>query len=284
MYHEDGIGSRNHSSLGILLCVILALALAPTAGAQSQPPEYLRDRGGNTIPTSLFGTFVKDGELLVYPFYEYTKNNEDEYAPSELGAVGSTDYLGESKEHEALIFIGYGLTESLALEFEAAVWAKKTLKTAPEDMSSLPDEIEESGLGDVEAQLRWLWRKETADKPAFYSFFKVVFPLQNDKFLIGTQDFEGEAGIGIIRGFGWGTLNGRLSIGSESEYALEYIKRTSDRWRFVAALEGEEDEVSLIGEAQCFLTPRIFLKLNSGFGITKKAPDLAPEVGVLFSF
>jgi hypothetical protein len=26
------------------------------------------------------------------------------------------------------------------------------------------------------------------------------------------------------------------------------------------------------------------LKLNSGFGLTQKAPDIAPEVGVLFRF
>lgn len=269
---------------GITFAVVLLVPiLSQTAAADEPLPYYLEDRGADTIPTSLFGTYIKKGELLVYPFYEYIKNNEDEYHPSELGSVGGTDFLGTSKEHEALIFIGYGLTHSLALEFEAAVWTTKTLHTAPEDTSPLPDRLEESGVGDVEAQLRWLWHEETAHGPAWYSFFEVVFPTQKDKVLIGTQDWEGAAGIGLIRGFRWGTLNARIAVG-ENEYALEYLKRTSDRWRFVATLEGEEEEVSLVGEAQWFIRPNIFLKLNSGFGITSKAPDFAPEVGVMFSF
>jgi hypothetical protein len=42
--------------------------------------------------------------------------------------------------------------------------------------------------------------------------------------------------------------------------------------------------VQVILEAQARLGGHVLLKLNSGFGITAKAPDLAPEVGVLFSF
>ncbi len=60
-------------------------------------------------------------------------------------------------------------------------------------------------------------------------------------------------------------------------------KIISDSWRLVATLEGEEDEVSLIGEAQWFIKSNIFLKLNCGFGITEKAPDFAPEIGVMVS-
>jgi hypothetical protein len=65
---------------------------------------------------------------------------------------------------------------------------------------------------------------------------------------------------------------------------LEYLKRVNDRWRVVATLEGEDDEVSLIGEGQLTLRPGMILKLNSGFGVTPKAADFAPEIGVLFAF
>jgi hypothetical protein len=96
-----------------------------------------------------------------------------------------------------------------------------------------------------------------------------------------------------VRGYGWGSLNGRVAIKYDAEdgqveageYAIEYLRRTSPRWRWVAALEGEDDELSLIGEAQMTLAPgRAVLKLNCGFGVTEKAPDVAPEVGVLFTF
>jgi hypothetical protein len=32
------------------------------------------------------------------------------------------------------------------------------------------------------------------------------------------------------------------------------------------------------------LAPSALLKLNNGFGLTSKAPDLAPEVGIAFSW
>jgi hypothetical protein len=68
------------------------------------------------------------------------------------------------------------------------------------------------------------------------------------------------------------------------EYALEYLKRLSPRWRGVLAVEGEQDEVAAIAEAQWQLAPKALLKLNNGFGLTSKAPDLAPEVGIAFSW
>jgi len=40
----------------------------------------------------------------------------------------------------------------------------------------------------------------------------------------------------------------------------------------------------VIGEAQWFFSRVAVLKLNCGFGVTEKAPDIAPEVGVLFRF
>ena len=90
----------------------------------------------------------------------------------------------------------------------------------------------------------------------------------------------------------WGVLNGRISIkydGADAnvepgEFAIEYVKRTSRRWKWIGSLEGEDDEVSLIGEAQLTIGRRAIIKLNSGFGLTEKAPDFAPEVGIIFSF
>lgn len=49
-------------------------------------------------------------------------------------------------------------------------------------------------------------------------------------------------------------------------------------------LEGEQDEVALIAEAQYHITPNAFIKLNNGFGLSAKAPDQAPEVGILWAF
>jgi hypothetical protein len=58
----------------------------------------------------------------------------------------------------------------------------------------------------------------------------------------------------------------------------------SPRWRLYASLEGTQDELSLITEAQCHINGVVAVKLNNGLGLTSKATDWAPEVGILFTF
>ena len=278
------------------LALLGALGAGPfvaTSGASASDglPTYLRDRGTG-VATSLFGTYVSKGELLVYPFYEYTKNDDQEYKPSELGFAGEQDYRGKFTEHEALIFLSYGISEDIALELESALYTSATQRKAPVDTSAVPARMKESGFGDTQAEIRWRWWKENERRPEFWSYFEATFPFQKDRVLIGTQDWELIQGIGLTRGFAWGTLTGRASAiysaGEKTlafgEYALEYLKRLSPKWRLMMTVEGEEDEIAVIGEAQWQIAPRALLKLNNGFGLTSKAPDLAPEVGVVFSF
>src|SRR5205085_6108307 len=59
------------------------LAVSTAGRAQDQRSAYLADRGSG-IATSMFGTYVRAGETLVYPFYEYITQSL-EYKPSELG-------------------------------------------------------------------------------------------------------------------------------------------------------------------------------------------------------
>lgn len=275
-----------------LLALLILATPAPAAATEEPLPYYLQDRGTG-VYTSLFGTYVRDGELLVYPFYEYVVNKEDEYHGSELGYTGEIDYLGKVVEHEYLLFFAYGFTEDLAAEFESALYTTKTLERASDDTTSgLPPELKESGLGDVEGQIRWRLAKETATRPEYWVNFEVVFPLQKDKVLIGTQDWEFGAGIGLTNGFTWGTLTPRFSIAYDraeselevGEVAIEYLKRLSPEWRWVSTIEGTSDEFSLILEAQWHFSPRAFWKFNSGFALTEPAEDFAPEIGLMMVF
>jgi hypothetical protein len=262
---------------------------SPAAGAAQ--PAFLSDRGPG-IATSLFGTYVRNGEWLVYAFYEYSKNSDFEYTPEDLGLPGDEEFFGSLREHEHLLFLSYGLSDRLAVELEGSLSTRSTLERPPADTSGGPSHLSESGLGDVQAELRWRWLDETARRPEMFSYFEVGFPLQKDKVLIGTSDWEYILGFGVIKGHRWGTLTGRLSViydrddgaVESGEFAVEYLKRLSHVWRFVGAIEGESDEVEVIAEAQARLHPHVLLKLNSGFGVTSKAADFAPEVGFLFSW
>lgn len=268
--------------------VALLCAVAAVPAAAQDTNDRLRDRGTG-VPTSMFGIYVDKGELLVYPYYEYYRDGNYEYEAGELGFVGATELRGRYRAHEGLVFVGYGLTDRVALEFEVAT-IRAALGKAPDDASALPPRFVESGLGDVEGQIRWRWNRESEDRPEVFSYFETVFPLQRSRALIGTQDWEFKLGTGVIRGLSWGTITARASVANSAgsfevgEYAFEYLRRLSPRLRLFASLEGSEDEVELIGEAQLFLRRNVILKINNAFGVTSKAPGWAPEIGLLLAF
>jgi len=266
------------------------IAQASPSPPASSLPVYLKDRGTG-VATSMFGTYIRRGELIVYPFYEYYRDGDFEYKPSELGYPGEEDFRGRYHANEGLLFLGYGLTDDLAIELEGAV-IQASFEKSPNDPSALPARIEESGLGDVEGQIRWRWRRENERRPELFSYGEVVFPHAKHKVLIGTPGFEVKLGSGLTRGFKWGTLTARLAVeyseASSShfdlgEYAVEYLKRVSPTFRFYVGLEGTQDELSLITEVQWHFHRHVFLRLNNGLGLTSKATDWTPEVGILFA-
>ncbi|MFC1693120.1 hypothetical protein ACFL1R_06415 [Candidatus Latescibacterota bacterium] len=253
-------------------------------------PYYLKDRGTG-IPTSMFGTYITKGQIFVYPFFELYNDSDMEYSPDELGYNLVHDYKGKYRASEGLIFFGYGITDWLAIEFETAVISAE-LEKSDDDTSGMPNKLKESGLGDVEGQIRWRWAEENERWPELFSYFETVFPLQKDKVLIGTQDWEYKLGIGAVKGFTFGTLTVRLATEYDrsenktelGEYAVEYLKKLSSRWRIYGGIEGSQDEVEVITEAQLHLNRNMFFKFNNAFGATAKATDWAPEIGIVFSF
>jgi hypothetical protein len=268
--------------------LIIALVTAQPVEAHAQARiDRSKDRGTG-IPTSMFGTYIDRGELLVYPFFEYYHDQNMEYKPEELGYGLDRDFRGKYRASEGLIFLGYGVSERLAIEFEAAVITAR-LEKSPRDPSSMPAQLEESGLGDVEGQLRWRSNREADRRPELFSYFEATLPLQRNKRLIGTQEWEFKLGSGIVRGMSWGTVTLRAAaeyaegtIGP-GEYAVEYLKRVSPAVRLYTGVEGVEDEIEWIAEAQLSLGRGVMLKLNNAFGLTSKATDWAPEVGITFS-
>lgn len=282
---------RTEFRCGMVGCALLTLLVcSTTARAESDrdAPPHLRDRGSG-VPTSMFGTYIEQGEILLYPFVEYYLDNDAEYDPSELGYELDEDFTGRYRAVEGLIFLGYGVTDYLAIEVEAAVIDAKQ-ERAFNDPSEMPDEVSESGLGDVQTQINWRWFRETKSRPELFSYFEVVYPLQKDKVLIGTSDWEFKGGLGAIRGFRWGTVTVRGAVEYDrsedkteiGELALEYLRRLSPSWRVYVGVEGVQDEIEFITEGQWHFSDRAFLKLNSAFGLTPKATDWAPEVGVMF--
>lgn len=286
-HHPAGLAHVRRVVIAAML-LIASGALARTTQAQAAGGRQ-RDRGPG-LPTSMFGTYIERGQWLLYPFLEYYRDADMEYSPDEFGFGLDADFRGQYRATEGLVFLGYGLTDRLAVEMEAAV-IRARLRKAPADPSAMPAVLEESGLGDVEGQLRFRWNRETERAPEVFSYFETVFPLQKNKLLIGTQDWEFKFGSGVVRGFSWGTATVRAAVEYDAadanlalgEVAVEYLRRLNSTFRVYAGVEGTQDEIEGIAELQWFLRPNLFLKINNAFGLTSKATDWAPEFGLVFS-
>jgi hypothetical protein len=274
----------------LVVLVPLAIFLPLRATADDLPP-YLRDRGPGQR-TSMFGTYVEKKQLLLYTFYEYYYDNNQQYSPDEYGGTSTTDYNAKYRAHEGLIFASYGFTDRLNMEMEASVITAEFTKD-PNDTYSTPNKIKESGLGDVEGQLTYTWMKETEKHPEIFTFAEAVIPHSKDKLLIGTEDWELAFAAGGTKGFGFGTLV--ASIGAEyakasstpwdlGETELGWLRRLNPKWRVYAGLEGGgTDELALITEAQRKLSNTATLKMNLGIGLANST-DWAPEIGIMWAF
>jgi len=266
------------------------LTLLPAGVWAQDEPAYLRDRGAG-IPLSQFGTYIRPGEVVVYPLYEYYYDHNLEYEPLDFGRPpgDSREFRGRYEAHEGILFVAFGISDRLAIELEGGVITARLDKDANDD-SEMPPRLEESGLSDIEGQIRWRWNRENARTPEFFNYFETVFPTGKDNSLIGTSAWEFKLGFGVVKGLSWGTVTARAGVDYDTgekvwgigEYAFEYLRRLSNRYRVFAMVEGSEDELSLIPELQWFVTPRILFKVATGVGLTSKATDFAPEIGFMF--
>ncbi len=275
--------------LGVGMMAVVS-SLHAAAARADELPSYLRDRGPG-MPTSMSGSYIRPGELLVYPFFEYYWDNATTYRPSDFGHGLEQDFEGKFRASEGILFLGYGIGERFSVEMETAVITARQEKD-PTDPSSFPSSVTESGTGDLEGQLHVRLLDETDHHPALYGYFEAVSPQQKDKPLIGTPNWEFALGAHAVRGYLWGTLTLRAAASYKvedqtldmGEYAIEYLRSLSGRWKIYGGVEGEQDDVALITEAQWHFSSRAYLKLNSSFGLTPAATDWAPEAGVMFSF
>ncbi len=292
------------TGLTIWICFI-----AGTASAQNSPPyepssgrtslafgnlpAYLQDRGTG-IQTSLFGTYINRGQLLIFPFFEYSRDNNREYQPAKLGFGLNEDFRGKYRDSREQFFIAYGLTDRMALEFEGAV-VRASLEKSATDSSATPAKIEENGVADLEGQVRFRLLTEGNRKPEIFGFLEITAPFQKDKVLIGERDWDFRPGLGIIKGFSWGTLIFRTDVEYNreakgldfGETSVEYLKRLLPAWCVYLGIEGGEtgamDEWGFNSGVSWRINDLVLLKFDNAVGISAKATDWEPRLGVIFS-
>lgn len=145
-------------------------------------------------------------------------------------------------------------------------------------------------------QVRYRLLTESLRRPEIFSCLEITPPVEKHKKVIGAEDWDLKWGLGVIRGFSWGTM----TLGTTVEYtredsslnlgetAVEYLRRLSRDWRVYAGVEGGEgggpDEWVLTTGIQWRLSKAAELRFNNAVGVSSKATDWAPEIGALFSW
>lgn len=273
---------------------VLALAvLTVPAAAQREPlPDHLRDRGWGQ-PTSLFGTYVARGQLIAFPYFARTSDGNMEYQPSEFGYSLNDDFRGRYQSNQAQLYLAYGLTDWLAVEVESSR-IRARLDKSPSDTSGVPARIDERGLADIEAQLRLRVARERGRRPEVFASVEILPPQQRGKVLIGDAQWDFKGGIGVIRGFRWGTMTFRTTVeynrGDKhwdlGETSLEFLRQLSSATRLFLAIEGGEggalDDYALVSGVRWQVAKGVFFKFDNVFGLMSKATDWESQVGVLF--
>lgn len=284
-------------------CVNLVAAAAILLGAvphllaqepEAPPPAARPDADQRGMATSENGVTVGPGELLVLATFEAVFDHNHEYQPAEFGYGSPEDFEGRQRELTGLLFFALGVTPWLELELQGA-YTDATLEKGPEDPTGMPARLAESGLADLEGELRLRALEEGPTWPEIFVFFNVIAPSQGDTSLIGDSEWDLKVGLGFVKAYVFGTFTFRTVfewnredlIIDLGESAIEYFRDVNPAWRLYAGIEGGEggapDEWSLNLFAQWALSNAFSLRFGTAVGITPKAADIEPNVGLLFT-
>jgi hypothetical protein len=201
-------------------------------------------------------------------------------------------FRGRFRGTSSQLFIGYGVTDWLALELEGAYITAKLTKS-PSDTFATPATTRQSGLTDLEAQVRARLLRETTGRPEIFGFVELVARSQRGKVLLEEANWDAKPGIGVVRGFGFGTVTIRIAAEYNhtehkpdlGEIALEYLRRLAPSAHLYLAVEGGEggalDEWDLSTGIRWRLTTSVDFKLDNAVGISSRSTDWAPQVGLM---
>jgi hypothetical protein len=279
--------------LRVATLMVLLAGANRTVEAQDSLPAWLKDRG-DAISSSMFATYIHPGELVVYPFFEYLRDNNREYQPKEFGLGPEIDFRGRFHSTAEQIFLGLGVNDWLALEFEMAHISAELTKS-PSDGFLPPGKIRQSGLTDIEGQVRARVTRESVRWPEFFVYSEFVARTQRAKFLISENYWDIKPGVGFIKGFGFGTLSARINLEYNheekkldlGELSVEYLKRVSPNFRLFVDFEGGEtgslDEWTTVQGFELRLSHSLFLKFDNTLGISSKADDWVPQAGLMWA-
>lgn len=278
----------------IPLAILCGIFVSHNSGGAEDTDDGPRDRGSG-VPLSPTGIYLGLGEWLGLASYQSLKNRGFQYAPDEFGFAGEDDHLGDYRFSGGTVFLGYGISPSLAVGLKVTGGSTKLIK-APDDLSAMPPEMKESGLGEIAPEVSWRFMTETGSRPELFTYVSVLVPHDTDKNLIGTHDWVVLPGIGLNRQFSWATLAARMGFEYDTasasaldfgKWSIEGQRRLSEAWWVSVGLEGQVgggsnfDEVLQTTFIEWSASPHIALRLGSRIGLTTMTEGWSGDIGIV---
>jgi hypothetical protein len=272
---------------------VLVLIAAPAQGQGQVRNRVGLDELG--VRSSLFETYVRPGQLLIYPHGAYSTDHNLDYTPADLDYGADTNALqGRFHSTEAQVFVAYGVTEWLALEAEGSQ-ISATFHRSARDTSAVPTRIHESGLSDWAVQARMRVARQRGAWPQVFAAFELTPPMHKTTRLIGDRQWNLKGEVGLARDYGWGTLSARTVIewnrGDHhwdlGETSLEYLRQVSSAGRLLFAIEGGEggalDEWTFVSAGRWRVARGVDIKFANAFGLQSKSTDWETQLGLMFT-
>ena len=272
------------ASRSFRIAAVCAVHIATSTGAFAQEPfDRSRDRGEG-LPLSMFGTYIRSGQLVVMPVLRKCTATTTSVRSGELGSRARPSCAGASTRTNVSCS-SLRVLENIAAEFEIA-GISASLDKSPLDDSALPPRLEHRALATSRAAPLAM-EEGIRHAAGAVQLLRDRVSRAAVEALIGTPDWELKFGFGLTRGLRWGTISARRSLGMPTAPGSWESTRSSAEARVepAAALRRsrrQRGRARADHGSQILLTTRIVLKLNNSFGLTSKATDWAPEIGVMF--
>ncbi|MEO8577225.1 MAG: hypothetical protein ABI556_11015, partial [Gemmatimonadales bacterium] len=247
----------------------------------------------------MFVVRLSEGTGIAIGSFERGENRRFQYNPDEFGFPDTgRDFNGRLRSAEGVLFLGYGITRSIAVAFEAAI-AAETFRKASNDASGLPARLHESGLGDVQAEVDVRLFGQGILRPGGFLVTEVVFPHSKNRRLIGSPGLLIRPALGAYKNVGRAIILARLAGEYDSdsgtqldwgEWGLEVGVAAMKSLRLAAGFEGTVggannfDEVSLVTDLQWMASGTFGFRAQSGTGFTEHSRGFSPEVGLMIRF
>ena len=193
-------------------------------------------------------------------------------------------YATALTQQDVLLFLAYGLSDRLTTQINDSLWQRQSLTPTPrrQDRESLQPVFSLHWRGD---------HFEAPQRADLMGYLATVVPAEQLPLAADCDDCEFTMAMGMIWGYRWSTLSGRLSgesgsheLGRAPNYGFSFMHRASPKWRYLLAVGRDDEAVDLLGSAQWRIRPDAYVSFTAGLDERQSLAGSQSDMKLHFSF